>query len=263
MALFRLLILFFLYWTGTIACASPPEAKNPGHKAMNGKSHVFKTLFEGVELSNWQQIGDWEIENGVVSCVTRDERPKSLHYTGRAIPGNCEIVFEWRSNPVSGVALVYSPELAVGYGLHSTGKPLSTYGASIDYGVSHMRIRLHTRNVKNATVSGRPRLSGFLSLPSTVNYSKRDGEWNRGRLVCNGTRVQLWLNNNVTHDVDLKDLSDDEDDSTLAGLVASEWATMRRHGLYLTVIVPASDDDGRSRHVQVRGLSVRSQQTGQ
>lgn len=249
------------------ASAEPPAARGP---AASPVAPPFSVLFNGRDLKGWQPGSGWKVADGALSTITpqppirRETAPgvstvvaggyqgdPDLHYSGR-LPGDCEIVFEWRElgQRAAGAGPSSSAEIAYNRGEYP--------GAAIDYLISQAAIRLHVRG-PHAPPFGAG-LSGIMRLAASKDFSVPAGQWNSSRIVCRATGVQFWLNGKLAQDLDLATLAKgwkrDDARPNPAGLAAVEWLEGQPKGVYLTVVAPQAETPAAPR-VQIRSLSLR------
>lgn len=221
----RIALLVLASWLVSIS-PTPAADPNPDEGrpvAGTGQQPVrFAALFNGQDFQGWKQTGNWTIAEGafycsrVVNSKGSNSSRNNLYYVAGKLPGDCELVFEWKesgetpggkangcgtghNNPGFGISHNIG---GFGYNIGGVGIH-STYGAAIDYSLSGIDIRLHTRSLDDAspTLVGTP--SGFLSKGSWKDFSKPIGRWNRSRILCQGSKIQFWLNGNRAYDLDL------------------------------------------------------------
>ncbi len=137
----------------------------------------FALLSEGDSLTNWQHSGNWKIESGVIS---RQGKGGSLVYTGKKIPNDFELQFEWKVSKGSNSGIYYRPTQyeyqILDNDVHADGKNPRTSAASL-----------------------------YFCVQPSKDMTKPVGQWNTGRIVCKGTIIQHWLNGEKVIQLDYKD----------------------------------------------------------
>jgi len=145
----------------------PPESVKDG----------FTLLSEGDSLTNWKHSGNWKIESGVIS---RQGKGGSLVYTGKKIPNDFELQFEWKVSKGSNSGIYYRPTQyeyqILDNAVHADGKNPRTSAASL-----------------------------YFCVQPSKDMTKPVGQWNTGRIVCKGTIIQHWLNGEKVIHLDYKD----------------------------------------------------------
>jgi len=225
-------------------------------------------LFDGRSLLGWKQSGNWRIIDGAIRYSRVADVNNDLHCT-RKIPGDCEIVFEWKEGgeiewQTTGNTKIkkLNPGFAISYHAgeqFANGGLNASYGAAIDYYFSGMAIRLHTHDIDDKWPSDNKYTSGFQTRWPSKDCTKPIGQWNRSRIVCKGSRIQFWLNENKGFDLDLRDkngFNKDQKDHYITDLAVDGFLKLKSESLYLSVIGPYSDGIAKAR-VEVRYLAIR------
>ena len=126
----------------------------------------LEPLFDGVNLDGWKHTGNWAVVDGV---ITRTGSGGDLTYDKRTLPDNFELVFEWKVAPGSNSGVYYRPGQyeyqILDNSQHQDGKNPRTSAASL-----------------------------YFCMPPSRDATKPVGEWNSGRVICQGTVIQHWLN---------------------------------------------------------------------
>lgn len=139
---------------------------NPNQLSIQEKKSGFQQLFNGTDLRDWQHSGNWTVEEG---AIFRKENGGFLTYGPEAVPDDFELRFEWKVASGSNSGVHYRP---------------TQYEYQILDNLAH-------RDGKN------PRTSAgslyFCMAPSQI-VTRPVGQWNTGRVVCQGTVIQHWLN---------------------------------------------------------------------
>ncbi len=138
---------------------------------------AFQSLFNGKDLSGWQHKGNWKVENGV---ITRQGKGGSLVYDAAPVPDNFELRFDWKVAPGSNSGVYYRPTQyeyqILDNSKHADGKNPRTSAASL-----------------------------YFCMPPSNDATKQPGQWNSARIVCQGTIIQHWLNDQKVIDFDYTD----------------------------------------------------------
>lgn len=137
----------------------------------------FTALFNGRDLSGWKHSGNWRVDDGV---ITRSGRGGSLVHTAAKVPDDFELRFEWRVGAGSNSGVYYRP---------------TQYEYQILDNDKHVD-------------GGNPRTSAaslYFCMAPAFDATRAPGEWNTGRIVCQGTVIQHWLNGKKVIDFDYTD----------------------------------------------------------
>lgn len=137
----------------------------------------FRLLFDGVNLDGWQKTENWVVENGALGCPRRGG---DISYTAEKIPDDFELRFEWMISKGGNSGVYYRPGQ---YEYQTLDDEHSPYG----------------ENPRQSAASL------FFCMAPNKRLAKPHGEWNTGRIVCKGTVIQHWLNEEKVIDFDYTD----------------------------------------------------------
>lgn len=137
----------------------------------------FEALFDGKTLDGWRHDGNWAVVNGEIARV---KRGGSLVYEKMKVPDDFELRFEWKVSKGCNSGVYYRPGQ---YEYQLLDNANSPYG----------------ENPRQATASL------FFCMAPARDGVKPFGEWNEGRIVCQGTVIQHWLNGEKVIDFDYAD----------------------------------------------------------
>lgn len=126
----------------------------------------FQLLFDGKTLEGWEHEGNWTVENGTIS---RKDKGGSLVWKVKPIPDNFELRFQWKVAERSNSGVYYRPGQyeyqILDNGKHIDGLNPRTSAASL-----------------------------YFCMAPSKDATRPVGEWNDARIVCQGTVIQHWLN---------------------------------------------------------------------
>jgi hypothetical protein len=126
----------------------------------------FVQLFNGKNLEGWKHAGNWKVDEGV---ITREGKGGSLVYQAAKVPDDFELRFEWKVDKGSNSGVYYRPTQyeyqILDNDVHKDGKNPRTSAASL-----------------------------YFCMPPSEDATNPVGQWNKGRIVCQGTVIQHWLN---------------------------------------------------------------------
>lgn len=150
--------------------AGSPTAPLPDEERRLG----FEKIFDGRSLAGWQQKGNWVVEDGALFCK---ERGGNLTFTAKPVPDDFELRFEWKVSKGCNSGVYYRPGQ---YEYQVLDNAHSPYGEN-------------------------PRQSAaalYFCMAPSKDATKPFGAWNEGRIVCQGTVIQHWLNGEKVIDFD-------------------------------------------------------------
>jgi len=138
----------------------------------------FKLIFNGKDLSGWSVPGNnWEVRDGV---ITRIGKGGGIDYTVERVPDDFELRFEWKISPGGNSGVYYRPGQyeyqVLDNQKHRDGRDLRTNAASLYY-----------------------------AFAPSKDATRPVGEWNTGRIVARGTKIEHWLNAEKVVDIDYTD----------------------------------------------------------
>ncbi|HXG12539.1 MAG TPA: DUF1080 domain-containing protein [Gemmataceae bacterium] len=141
------------------------------------KKQGFELLFNGKDLTGWEHKGNWKVENG---AIVRADKGGDLTYKVKPIPDDFELRFEWKVARGSNSGVYYRP---------------GQYEYQILDNAAH-------RDGKNPRTSA---ASLYFCMAPSKDVTRPVGEWNEGRIICQGTVIQHWLNGVKVIDFDYTD----------------------------------------------------------
>lgn len=196
-----------LFLAVTLPAFSAPNALTPEEKREG-----FKLLFDGKSLKGWRSFKEekakdqWKVEEDAITLtsggggdlITEDEYSDFDFRCEWKIAkqGNSGIM--WRSTEDHGAPYETGPEYQILDSFKQEGHK-------------------YTHETNKGNIAG----SFYDIYPGKEEWSKPVGEWNETRIVVKGTKITLYLNGNVTADVDTKS---DEFKAALAKSKFKDWA---------------------------------------
>jgi hypothetical protein len=137
----------------------------------------FEPIFDGKTLDGWKHGGNWAVVEGEIACV---KKGGSLVYEKAKVPDDFDLRFDWKVAKGCNSGVYYRPGQ---YEYQLLDNANSPYG----------------ENPRQAAASL------FFGMAPTKDVVKPFGEWNEGRIVCQGTVIQHWLNGEKVIDFDYTD----------------------------------------------------------
>jgi hypothetical protein len=137
----------------------------------------FEPLFDGQSLNGWKHEGNWAVVDGEIARV---KKGGSLVYEKVRVPDDFELRFEWKVAEGCNSGVYYRPGQYEYQLLDNANSPYS-------------------ENPRQAAASL------FFGMAPTKDVAKPHGEWNEGRIVCQGSVIQHWLNGEKVIDFDYSD----------------------------------------------------------
>jgi len=146
--------------------ALPAVADDPNALTADEKQAGFELLFNGRDFDGWKQSGNWVIDDG---AMFREKRGGSIVYEAKKIPDDFELRFEWKVGEGANSGVYYRP---------------TQYEYQIlDNGKHHDGL-----NPRSSAASL------YFCMAPSHDATKPVGQWNIGRIICQGTVIQHWLN---------------------------------------------------------------------
>src|SRR5262245_40926648 len=141
------------------------------------KKAGIELLFNGRDLAGWEHNGNWKVEDGTLA---RAGKGGDITYKRKPVPDDFELRFEWKVAKGSNSGVYYRP-------------------GQYEYQILDNQVHADGKNPRTSAAS-----LYFCMAPSR-NATKPVGEWNQGRIVCQGTVIQHWLNGVKVIDFDYAD----------------------------------------------------------
>jgi hypothetical protein len=133
----------------------------------------FVALFNGNDLEGWNAPGgNWACRDG---ALTRVASGGDITYEAQPMPDNFDFHFEWKASPGADSGVLYLPGRVEYQVLDNDQSPLGA---------------------KPQTWAGA--LFDYASEPK--DRTRRVGQWNESRIVCEGERIRHYLNGSVVLD---------------------------------------------------------------
>lgn len=134
----------------------------------------FEPLTGGSELKGWEHKGNWIIEDGVLS---RKGAGGSLTYKTKKVPDDFELRFDWKVAKGSNSGVYYRP-------------------GQYEYQILDNKVHNDGKNPRTSAASV------YFCMAPSKDATRPVGEWNEGKIVCQGTIIQHWLNGERVIDFD-------------------------------------------------------------
>lgn len=126
----------------------------------------FVALHDGKTFDGWKHPGNWEIQDGAFARV----RPSGqLTYEVQSIPDDFELRFEWNASKGCNSGVYYRP-------------------GQVEYQVL---------DDENSPYGENPRQSAasiFFCMAPSKRVTRPAGQWNTARILCKGSVIEHWLN---------------------------------------------------------------------
>ncbi|PQO33547.1 DUF1080 domain-containing protein [Blastopirellula marina] len=160
--------LFTVLFTAALLAEESPNTLTADEQKLG-----FQLLFDGKSLEGWKHAGNWKVADGVIE---RTGKGGDLIYDVKPVPDDFELRFEWKVAEGSNSGIYYRPGQyeyqVLDNDRHPNGKVPDTTAASLYYCIAPSR-----------------------------DVTNEPGEWNTGRIVCQGTVIQHWLNGEKVVDI--------------------------------------------------------------
>ncbi len=160
--------------------SAPERAMERPQTATSTSGQEWRPLFDGVSLKGWQGHrtpgelpGGWDVVDGTLTRVGAGGDIVTVEQFE-----NFELEFEWKVGAAgnSGVFYRINPEVEV------------TYMSAPEYQV--LDDGAHRDGQSRLTSAG----SAYALYAAPAGHTKPVGEWNTGRIVVDGAKVEHWLN---------------------------------------------------------------------
>jgi hypothetical protein len=168
--------LFLAGGLGLLAISVAPAAA-PNTLSAEERRQGFDLLFDGRSFSGWTQGGNWVVEDGALFCR---ERGGDVYYVSKIVPDDFELRFSWKVAKGVNSGVLYRP-------------------GQVEYQIL---------DDANSNYGKNPRTKAsaiFFCMAPSRDVTRPFGGWNEGRIVCQGTVIQHWLNGVKVMDFDYTD----------------------------------------------------------
>jgi len=138
------------------------QASEPNEKELG-----FVQLCDGRSFDGWHHNGNWELQEGVFARVREGG---NLTYSGALVPDDFELRFDWKVSQGCNSGVYYRP-------------------GQVEYQVL---------DDANSSYGENPRQSAaslFFCMAPSKRAALPHGQWNTARILCKGTVIEHWLNN--------------------------------------------------------------------
>ena len=172
----------------SITAFSAPNALTPEEQ-----KEGFKLLFDGKSLDGWRSFKadkakeQWKVEDGAISLTARGGGDLITAEQYADFDFRCEWKIAKQGN--SGIMWRSTEEHRAPY---ETGPEYQILDSFKQDG------HKYTHETNKGNIAG----SFYDIIPGKEEWSKPVGEWNETRILVTGTKIKLFLNGNVTADVD-------------------------------------------------------------
>lgn len=153
-----ILLITLLLAPGAAVLAYPPDR--------NEEMMGFVALSDGKTFDHWEQDGNWIIEEG---AFYRKKNGGPLTYTAAVVPDDFELRFEWKVSKGCNSGVYYRP-------------------GQVEYQVLDNVNSSYGENARQAAASL------FFCMAPKKDATRPLGEWNTARILCKGSVIEHWLN---------------------------------------------------------------------
>ena len=137
----------------------------------------FEFLFDGTSFDGWKQSGNWVLEDG---AMHRKAKGGGISYVAKPIPDDFDLRFEWKVAKGTNSGVYYRP-------------------GQYEYQILDNAAHKDGHNPRTSAASL------YFCMQPSHDATRPVGEWNTGRIVCKGTVIQHWLNEEKVIDLDYTD----------------------------------------------------------
>ena len=141
------------------------------------KKAAFDLIFNGKDLEGWEHKNNWVIEDG---ALTRKDKGGGITYKTKKVPDDFELRFEWKVGKGSNSGVYYRP-------------------GQYEYQILDNKVHGDGKNPRTSAASL------YFCMAPSKDATRPVGEWNEGKIVCQGSVIQHWLNGERVLDFDYTD----------------------------------------------------------
>ena len=167
----------FTGWCLLLTWMSPLTGQQVNKLTPAEQAAGFRLLFDGKSFRGWKQQGNWTI---VERALYRGRAGGGLTCVAQPIPDDFELRFQWKVARGSNSGVYYRP-------------------GQYEYQILDNAVHVDGKNPRTSAAS-----LYFCMAPSR-DVTRPAGKWNDGRIVCQGSIIQHWLNGQKVIDFDYTD----------------------------------------------------------
>lgn len=199
--------------------------------ALRADASGWISLFDGTSTAGWQTLGSFRVEEGLLVAGGAGENAISKDQYD-----NFEFETEWRVGLYGNSGIYY----------RARASGANTYGNEYEL-------------IDESTVNLTPdyRTGALLSLiPPSADATRPTGEWNRTRIICSGTRIEHWLNDQlvVTYDTQSEDFQNSLAELRRTKAASGEIAEIPEPRSRGPIVLQAFTGDVAYRNIRVRPI---------
>ncbi len=131
------------------------------------RARGFTFLSDGKSFDGWEHKGNWVVDAD--GAFYRKEKGGSLTYTAEAVPDDFELRFEWKVSKGCNSGIYYRP-------------------GQVEYQVLDNVYSPYGENARQAAGSL------FFCMAPREDATRPFGQWNTGRIICDGSVIEHWVN---------------------------------------------------------------------
>jgi hypothetical protein len=131
------------------------------------RARGFTFLSDGKSFDGWEHKGNWVVDAD--GAFYREEKGGSLTYTAEAVPDDFELRFEWKVSKGCNSGIYYRP-------------------GQVEYQVLDNVYSPYGENARQAAGSL------FFCMAPREDATRPFGQWNTGRIICDGSVIEHWVN---------------------------------------------------------------------
>jgi hypothetical protein len=164
-----------------LACEAAHGQGTPSAASRTAAEEVaaptFRLLFDGTSFDGWKNPGNWTIEEG---ALARRKGTGQLVYDAEVLPDDFELRLEWKVSKGCNSGIYYRP-------------------GQVEYQVLDDEHSPYGDNPRQSAASL------FFCMAPSKRAAKPFGAWNTARILCKGTVIEHWLNEERVLSFDYED----------------------------------------------------------
>jgi hypothetical protein len=159
----------------------------------------FISMFNGQDLTGWEGAPDWwAVRDGILTSESTPEKPcQQSHYLywKGGTPANFELRCFWRITGSANSGIQFRSEKRPNWDAWGYQADMDAAGEYVGCLYQHVRGLVAQRGQKvSIDASGKKTIIPFADARELLKVIK-PGDWNEYRVLADGPRVALWINN--------------------------------------------------------------------
>jgi hypothetical protein len=192
---------------GFCRCAFVPHICGEENKVL--QPGEFISMFNGKDFSGWEgSTNHWSVRDGVLTGESTPENPcKRSHYLywKGGEPVNFEMRFSWRLNGAANSGVQFRSDPRANWDTWGFQADLDSAGAFVGCLYHHAGGLIAQRGEKVIIDTAGEKTITKFAEPDALLKSIKAGDWNTYRVLADGSKLILWINDVLMCEAEVHD----------------------------------------------------------